>query len=153
MLIDLRRDEWGLIDTPGSVFVDGEPECRSLEDPVRELLGKPVRDWKIPGDTAIPAGVYRLTLEESPKFGPGTITLHNVPGYTGVRMHAGNDEDDTEGCPLVGERLEREGDGSWRIAAGTSRPALMALKVKVAAALDAGEDVWLRITNPEAWPV
>ena len=152
MEIELQRDEWGQHDTPGTVTVDGLYECRSLEDRVREVAGREVFYWKVKGATAIPAGRRRLVLEDSPRFGPDTMTIPDVPGFEAIRIHGGNDEDDTEGCPLLGLRLEREADdGSWRIAGGTSRPAVQALKAKVRAALEAGEEVWITVKNPPAW--
>jgi len=151
MELKLKRDEWGLIDTPGTLTVNGLYQCRTLEDPVREDAFQPVEDWKVKHKTAIPAGRFRVGLIDSPRFGPDTIHIRAVPGFTDIRIHAGNDEDDTSGCPLVGESLERENDGSWRIAGGTSGPALRALKAKVLEALQAGEPVWITIENPDEW--
>jgi len=118
--------------TFGKLFIDGQFCCHTLEDVVR--------DEKIKGETAIPAGVYRITMEHSPRFGPNTITVNKVPGFTGVRIHAGNTEQDTEGCPLVG--LVRADASILQ-----SRAALDELKPEVAAALQAGEDVWLDVRN------
>lgn len=118
--------------THGDLYVDGQWQCYTLEDVVR--------DDKIHGQTAIPPGRYRITLEHSPRFGPNTITVNKVPGYTGVRIHAGNDEGDTEGCPLVGQvRAEAS--------ILKSRAALDELKPEIAAALQAGELVWLEVKN------
>lgn len=147
----LRRDEWGKIDTSGTLYVDGAYECRTLEDPVREVLGRPAAYWKEKGRTAIGAGRYRVVLQDSPRFGPNTMTLLGVEGFDYIRIHAGNDEEDTDGCPLVGGALEPEDDGSWRITGGTSGPALRALKAKVKAAIEAGEEAWITVKNPEAW--
>ena len=125
MELRLERDQLGVIDTPGTIFVDGTYQSRILEDPVRELPSKPVAEWKIGKRTAIPSGRFRVTLEKSEKFGPDTITINNVPGYTSIRMHAGQDEDQTDGCLLTAGLLERElDDNSWRVVGGTSRPAL-----------------------------
>lgn len=118
--------------TFGRLLIDGQFLCHTLEDVVREV--------KIKGETAIPAGTYRVTMEHSPRFGPNTLTVRDVPGFTGVRIHAGNTEADTEGCPLVG--LTRSDEGI-----GQSRAALGDLKTEIAAALQAGEDVWLEIKN------
>jgi hypothetical protein len=118
--------------THGDLFVDDVWQCYTLEDVVREV--------KIKGKTAIPAGRYRITLENSPRFGADTLTVNSVPDFIGVRIHAGNDAGDTEGCPLVG--LARDGDRILQ-----SRLALGALKQKVKRALDNGEDVWLDIVN------
>lgn len=129
--------------TVGFFCVNGQFECYVLEDMVREVEGQPVASWKVPGKTAIPAGRYRVTLEASPRFGPNTLTIHDVPGFTGVRIHGGNSAADTEGCPLLGDGL-----AGARISAGTSAMAVNRVKVAVARARDAGEAVWLTITNP-----
>ena len=118
--------------THGDLFIDGEWECYTLEDVVRPE--------KIKGETAIPEGNYRITLEHSPRFGPDTITVNNVPGFSGVRIHAGNTEADTEGCPLVGQV---RADASIL----KSRAALDALKPKIAAALQDEGEVWLEVRN------
>jgi hypothetical protein len=90
--------------TLGRLFHGEEFVCDVLEDVVREVPGEPVESWKIHGETAIPAGTYNVTMETSARFGPRTITLNSVPGFEGIRVHAGNYAKDTEGCLLVGER-------------------------------------------------
>lgn len=151
MELRLKREEWGLIDTAGTLYVNGVLQCRTLEDPVREDAWQPVAEWKVKKMTAVPAGRYKLGLEDSPKFGEDTLTILGVPGFTEIRIHAGNDEDATDGCPLVGERLTKEADGSWYIAPGTSRPALRALKAKIVPHLKAGGAAWITIENPDQW--
>jgi len=116
--------------------------CYTLEDEVREIPGQPVADWKIRGATAIPAGRYRLTMEDSPKFGPDTLTVHDVPGFDYIRMHAGNTEADTEGCPLLGMEIDPHG-----IVGGTSRPAVKLVQHVVREAIDRGDVVWLDVSN------
>lgn len=96
---------------------------------MREVDGQPVEKWKVPGETAIPRGVYRLTLEASPKFGPDTPSLHNVPGFKWIRIHAGNRPEDTEGCIIVGYKLSKEG----LVVPGSTRPALSDLKAQLKA--------------------
>ena len=130
MILRLQRQPSVESRTHGDLTVDGEWECFTLEDCVRAE--------KIHGKTAIPAGTYAITLENSPRFGPDTLTVNNVDGFTGVRIHAGNSEKDTEGCPLVGRTRTATGIGE-------SRLALAALKAKVKAALIEGDDVWLEI--------
>lgn len=89
--------------TIGSLSIDGRRTCWTLEDPVREAPGKPVADWKIPGQTAIPYGTYAVQITQSMRFGRLLPLLIAVPGFTGVRIHPGNTTADTEGCILVGE--------------------------------------------------
>lgn len=137
--------------TFGDLYADdGHRLCHTLEDEVREVIGQPVSEWKIKAATAIPSTLYvgqpyRVTLEHSPRFGPDTLTIHDVPGFTGVRMHAGNTEDDTEGCPLLGMAINAGG-----IVGGTSRPAVQLVKEVVRQAIARGEAVWLTVENPEA---
>lgn len=131
--------------TIGELLEHGVRLCWTLEDEIRERVGEPVANWKIRGATAIPAGEYRVTLERSPRFGPDTLTINNVPGFAGVRMHAGNTSDDTEGCPLLGLRVT-----DTTIVGGTSAPAVALVRARVRAALQAGQHVLLSINNPTA---
>lgn len=112
--------------------------CDVLEDEVRELPGVPVEDWKIHGVTAIPAGTYRVTLEVSGRFGPDTITLHDVPGYKFIRGHAGNKAADTEGCLLFGTR-----DSKHTVA--NSRIATAKIQALIQSYISIGEEVYIEI--------
>lgn len=72
------------------------------------------RKKKIRGKTRIPAGRYEIKLRNAGgmvrrynfKFAAqnhrGMLHLQNVPGFRWVYIHVGNDEDDTDGCPLIG---------------------------------------------------
>ena len=117
--------------------------CFTLEDMVREIPGRPVSEWKVDGETAIPEGRYRVTLENSPKFGPDTITLHGIVGFDYIRMHGGNFEKDTRGCPLTGLEITPLG-----IKGGTSQPALRIVKALVKAAIAEKQEVWIDVRNP-----
>ena len=68
--------------------------CYTLEDIVR--------DEKVHGRTAIPAGTYPLRISRSFRFKRDLPEVMNVPNYSGVRIHGGNTHENTEGCPLVG---------------------------------------------------
>ena len=58
--------------TIGALYIlvggDALHECYTLEDEVREVEGEPVEKWKVPGETAIPEGKYRVVIEKSPRF-------------------------------------------------------------------------------------
>lgn len=84
--------------TIGELSIDGKRVCFVLEDVYR---GDDPKD-KQAGKTAIPCGTYEVVITHSPRFGVDMPLLLNVPGFTGVRIHAGNDADDTDGCLLVG---------------------------------------------------
>lgn len=95
--------------TEGSLSIDGEHFCDTLEDPVRELKDlngdgdfMDPGEGKIYGDTAIPAGRYRVALTYSPAFDKILPLLENVPGFTGIRMHGVRSKLGTKGCIGVG---------------------------------------------------
>jgi len=141
MKLTLARNKTSAGRTFGRLLDEnGKFICYVLEDQVREVPGRPVAEWKVHGKTAIPFGEYRITLENSPRFGPSTLTVNAVPGFTGVRMHAGNTEADTEGCPLLGMQVNDSG-----IVGGTSRPAVALVQSMVRAAIAAGKTVLLSI--------
>ena len=80
--------------TLGILLIDGVFTCWTLEDVVRPV--------KIPGETAIPAGRYDVRLSLSQRFQKLLPEILAVPGFTGIRIHAGNTQADTHGCLLVG---------------------------------------------------
>lgn len=103
--------------TIGKMYVDDVYVCDTIEDKDRGLTqNTPLNDIKkkkVYGQTAIPSGTYNITLDVvSTKFGQkpyfkelcgGKLPrLMNVPGFDGVLIHTGNDEDDSYGCIIVG---------------------------------------------------
>lgn len=82
--------------TIGRLYIDDKgSEIFTLEDTVREE--------KIPGQTAIPEGRYKVIVDFSKHFGCDLPHILDVPGFEGVRIHPGNTDKDTEGCILVGK--------------------------------------------------
>jgi hypothetical protein len=82
--------------TIGDVWIDGIFECYSLEDTTR------APGVKVKKETAIPYGRYRLVIDFSERFQKDMPHILDVPMFTGIRVHAGNTEVDTEGCLILG---------------------------------------------------
>lgn len=129
--------------TLGKLYINGKFFCDTLEDEIREIPGMEVAKWKEYGRTAIPVGMYEVTLEKSPRFGPDTMTVNGVHGFDYIRIHAGNTADDTHGCLLVGVR-----EGEDKII--RSRLTLAALKQRVMADIIDHKTVLIEYKNPEA---
>ena len=115
--------------TIGELLIEGEWFCFTLEDVERPE--------KIPGETAIPTGRYALVITHSQRFDMNLPLLLNVPGFTGIRIHAGNTGKDTHGCILVGRR-------AYEGSIGESRLALEALMLKL---YKAKEDIWITVED------
>jgi hypothetical protein len=98
LVLELTRTWYTAASTIGELTIDGKFECYILEDADR--LRK--RRKKEYGKTAIPRGTYEIRLTYSPRFKKKLPLLANVPGFTGIRIHAGNTAEDTEGCLLPG---------------------------------------------------
>lgn len=123
--------------TMGDLYVDGVFECYTLEDAVRDIAADGA--GKIFGETAIPAGRYKVIYTLSPRFKRNMMRLLDVPHFTGILIHGGNSIDNTEGCILVGDKVS-----PGAILPGSSTPAVKRLEEKVVKALQAG-DVWITI--------
>lgn len=120
--------------TVGRLYVDGKLFCNTLEDRVRDLN----TEEKIYGETAIPAGRYRVIFNWSPKFGRNLPRLLNVPHFEGILIHPGNTAADSAGCILVGKnsavgRLSESRDTSDR------------LNVLIEDAQRRGEDIFITV--------
>ena len=92
--------------TLGLLLIDRKFACYTLEDAFHIV--------KIPGETRIPEGMYEVDLrtygshnerykQKFPGFHKGMLHIKNVPNYEYILIHIGNDDDDTEGCLLVGD--------------------------------------------------
>ena len=95
MKLQLKRKFFAETYTIGSLSIDGQYFCDTLEDVVRQV--------KVYGKTAIPYGRYNIILNVSPRFGRILPRLIDVPNFDGVLIHRGNTAEDTAGCILVGE--------------------------------------------------
>ena len=115
----------------------GELRCYTLEDELRKV--------KVAGETAIDGGRwYEVRMEDSARFGPETLTLVDVDNFTHIRIHGLNNDDQTEGCVGVGNRIdEAKGEIYGAVVAGV----LEKLKDVHRRAVERGERVWIRIIN------
>lgn len=57
----------------------------------------------------IPPGVYTLKWEFSPRFKCNLWEFKDVPGHSEIKIHAGNDLLDTDGCLLMGYSVSEYG--------------------------------------------
>lgn len=129
--IILNRFEYSDTSTIGELNVDkGIFQCNSLEDTVRRV--------KKFGETAIPSGVYRIALINSPKFG-FVPHLLDVPYFTEILIHNGNHAGQSLGCILVGkyDRAQK----NW---VGESRATLKEL-MDVLKPMSEKEPLWIEI--------
>jgi hypothetical protein len=93
--------------TIGALSVNGEYFCDTLEDTDRGLSQsmtlEDIRKIKIPHETAIPTGIYKVIVNMSPTKKRVLPRLLDVPGFSGILIHRGNTKNDSSGCILVGE--------------------------------------------------
>ena len=108
--------------TIGNLYIDRDYFCDTLEDTDRGIKQTDdishIKAVKIPKKTAIPTGIYNITMDvTSPKFNQRVFyrevckgkvpRILNVPCFSGILIHAGVTADNTEGCILVGKNRER----------------------------------------------
>ena len=113
--------------------------CDTLEPTWRDYKNGA---YKVKGRSAIPEGRYAVVISFSPKFKAWLPILLGGPEFNkqwqGIRIHAGNTSEDTEGCILVGKNRE-----VGKVL--DSRIWVHRLKQKIVEAKDKGEAVWLTI--------
>ena len=133
--------------------------CDTLEPTWRDYKNGA---YKVKGRSAIPEGRYAVVISFSPKMQQWLPILLGVPKFEGIRIHAGNTSEDTEGCILVGKNpaIERE---KQELASASEREQgrpkvnrevgkvldsrlwLHRLKQKIVEAKDKGEAVWITV--------
>ena len=136
-------------DGSGGVFEGmGEILCDTLEPPCLETKTSVSMDAVLRSPKkceslkpfAIPEGRYAVVISYSPKFKQWLPILLGVPMFKGIRIHAGNTAEDTQGCILVGENRVK-----GKVL--NSRLWLNRLKEKIVEAKERGEGVFLVIKN------
>lgn len=121
MKVLLKRIAKKPVYTIGKWYINGEHFCETIEDTDRGLDQSMtlamIASRKVHGKTAIPTGKYILDMSQpSPKYREKAKKdayfkkycehmprILNVKGYSGILVHPGTDEKDTEGCPIVGQ--------------------------------------------------
>lgn len=120
--------------------------CDTLEPPVLQMkttvsqeavLRSPEKAQSLK-PFAIPEGRYAVVISYSPKMQQWLPILLGVPAFSGIRIHAGNSVEDTQGCILLGDNLK-----PGRVF--NSRLWLHRLKKLIVDAKAHGEAVWLTI--------
>lgn len=113
--------------TIGKLIIDGDKFCDTLEDKDRGLFQNmplsTIKEKKIYGETAIPTGVYRITLDAvSAKFSKYPFYMEvcngklprliDVPGFDGILLHVADGPKGADlllGCVGVGENKIKGG--------------------------------------------
>lgn len=105
MELHLKRVHKDKDRTIGTLYIDTKLFCFNLENPKQDI--------KIPGETRINSGRYRILLRNEgamnekykkrfPEFHRGMLWLQNVDNFQWIYIHIGNYPKDTDGCILVG---------------------------------------------------
>ena len=87
-------------ETRGNLYVDGKLYSNTIEPPLR---GNATHR-----KGAIPKGWYKVRVTYSQKFKRQMPLLYMVPGFEGIRIHAGLSVKNTQGCICVGERWRED---------------------------------------------
>ena len=103
LILTLVREFINEDSTVGTLYANGDFIGYTLEDALRP--------YKVKGKTAIGFGFYKVVLSMSNRFKRIMPEIQDVREFSGVRIHGGNDEFDTEGCPLLG--AERSQTSIW----------------------------------------
>ncbi len=105
MLLKLIR-EYSRVETRGVLYIDDKYFGATIEPPYGTATHLKDRRYPLIGDRkgCIPEDWYRVDVTYSPKFKRMMPILRQVPGFEGIRIHAGMNVHNTTGCICVGER-------------------------------------------------
>ncbi len=103
--------------TFGALKINKELFCWTLE---------PRDEENAENISSIPAQQYDCRRYSSARY-PDTFQVMDVPGRFNVLIHAGNTDDDTAGCILLGETLGKFRDGRAILNSGATFRRFMAL--------------------------
>ncbi|CAG4992238.1 hypothetical protein DYBT9275_00921 [Dyadobacter sp. CECT 9275] len=146
MQIIITRRWLGENSTLSTVTIDGKPHHFILEDKDRglrpDMSADEIKALKVPGKTAIPTGSYQVLITYSNRFKRSLPILKDVPGFSGIRIHAGNQHIHTEGCLLPGRTWWPDGN---EFVVGNSRRASEQLQTAITEAISQGQTVWLTV--------
>ena len=149
MKLTVVRTQMGKDATNGILLIDGLFECYTLEDQYQAV--------KVMHETCIPEGTYDIKLRTTGGFHTryknrygtthkGMLHLQDVPGFTYILIHAGNTDEHTSGCLIVGETqqdLDISDDGFI----GHSGKAYLKMYNKVVTVLLQGKPVTIEYTT------
>jgi len=147
--LQVVRTQFGRDATNGLLFIDGLFECYTLEDQYQEV--------KVMHETCIPEGTYDVKFRTvggfheryKKRYGNshyGMLHLQNVPGFTYILIHAGNTDEHTSGCLIVGE-TQQDLDVSEDGFIGSSGKAYVKLYDKIAKQLLIGNPVTIEYSK------
>lgn len=154
MEIVLERYGLGADSTLGRLYAPG------LRGPVYTLEDQFRNGPKVPDETCIPDGTFEIKYRTiggfhqrySERFAGlhrGMLWLQDVPDFKYILIHCGNTasgpDDDTAGCILVGTEPLINRKGEFEIRGGTSVEGYRMIYPVIADALDAGDEVKIRI--------
>ena len=125
MELKLIRETFTEKSTIGSLYVNGIFFCYTLEDKDRKLESGGVKEY---AKTAIPRGKYKVINSFSNRFKKYLPELVNVPQFAGIRIHAGNKAEYSEGCILVGETKTVDFIGQSQVTFGKLMKAIQAVE-------------------------
>lgn len=146
MELKLTRFSGGEEATLGLLHMNGEFFCYTLEDQFNEP--------KVPGETRIPPGRYQIKLRDEGNmtirygrrfdFHMGMLWLQDVPDFTFVYIHTGNNDDHSEGCILVGDGQFQNVTERGQVSSSVSAYTRLYNAIIGALAL---EDIWITIED------
>jgi len=147
--LQVVRTQFGRDATNGLLFIDGLFECYTLEDQYQEV--------KVMHETCIPEGTYDVKFRTvggfheryKKRYGNshyGMLHLQDVPGFTYILIHAGNTDEHTSGCLIVGE-TQQDLDVSEDGFIGSSGKAYVKLYNKIAKQLLIGNPVTIEYSK------